>query len=950
MSKGFGGARTLLRFSSGTEACLWLDGVPYAGLDPYHDTAPIFPREWGSRSRARGTESIDLWVEAACNLPLGATTFWWDQPEQRARWKESMPGRLECAELVAIDEEVWQFCARFDWLRRMLSCGNAEDARTNDIARGLASIIRAIPAGTASRRSVIAQRGALDRLLRGHSGSQNGVQCVAIGHAHIDTAWLWRIDETRRKCVRSFATALRNIERFPHFRFLCSQAQQYQFVKEESPALFAEIAKAVRARRWEPAGAMWVEPDCTAPSGESFIRQIVHGTSWWRREFGERGRQRILFLPDTFGFPACLPQIMAKAGLDTFITNKIIWSDTNRFPHVTFQWRGLDGTQVLAHLTPGHNYNSDFVPEDLALARANIERQDRGRTRVYLQPYGWGDGGGGPDPAQIERTMSAAQCEGVPRTTHTTVADFCTLLHTEARTAESQGDAIPVWDGELYLEAHRGTYTTQRWIKQANRTAEQLLRQVEVLAVIAPVARRAHRALLKELDSIWKVVLLHQFHDILPGSSIGAVYRDAREALGGAIRALTSLRDDGIARAARTLRGHRGTVAFNPASTPQAGLPECSVGVVATRSRRDAQAEAAEASARTLTLSNALMRVKLDRLGRVASLETADGRALPRPGRAFNELVLYEDRPCRWEAWETDKEYLEKPTAVKSKCSFTSRVTGGVATITVERVLGQSSAIRQTYELGPWSDTLVVRTRLDWREERTLLRALFPTRIRARTARFGTQCGHIDRDAHRNTSWQEAQFEVPGHDWMCISDTRVSFAIIDDGIFGRSAHDGTLGLSLVKSPNFPDPEADRGVHEFAYGLRYGSAASMPWGAADRLNNSVVRGRTSVSAQPAPHTTTECAFVRLHTDADEAGIEISALKPASDGSRDVILRLVDRTGAAQRCVLAWSRPVLRVSECDLFEDPIGRGKIALADGKSLVNLKPFEILSLRVRVP
>ena len=942
LSKDFRGHRVLLRFSSGTEACLWVDGVAHAGLDPYHDTAPLLPLDWRSSQRARGGERVDEWVEAACNLPLGATTFWWDQPEQRARWREAKPGRVEFAELVAIDEPVWQFCQRFDWLRRMLSGGAAECSRTNDINEGLRAIVRAIPARSASRDHVLAQRSALDRLLKGRAGAAQRTHCVAIGHAHIDTAWLWRIDETRRKCVRSFATALRNIERFPHFRFLCSQAQQYQFVKEESPELFEEIRGAVKRGRWEPNGAMWIEPDCTAPSGESFIRQIAHGSRWWTEHFGAAAPQRFLYLPDTFGFPACLPQIIAKAGLDTFITNKIIWSDTNRFPHVTFNWRGLDGTEVLTHLTPGHNYNSDFLPADLKLADANIERQDRGRTRSYLQPFGWGDGGGGPDPMQIERTRSANICEGLPSVSYSKAGDFCGLLHAEAREAAKRGAEIPVWDGELYLEAHRGTYTTQRWIKQANRSAEKLLREVEMLAVLAPMGRKDERALLAELDTLWKVVLLHQFHDILPGSSIGAVYDDARKAMGDAIARLTKLRAAGLARAGVALGGPAKRLAFNAASVASGGLSACSVGVP-PRAARDPALAATKSR-----LINGLLDVRFDSLGRVTEIHSLDGNFRPAKGRVFNELVLYEDRPRRWEAWDTDKEYLEKPTRVRTPCKLTASVRAGVARLTVERSLGACSSIRQTYELQPYSDVLIVRARLDWREERTLLRALFPTQIQSNSARFGTQFGHIDRATHRNTSWQEAQFEVPSHDWMSIGDGARSIAVLDDGIFGKSAHGGTLGLTLAKSPNFPDPSADRGIHEFTYAIKVGDgSAQTAWPDAERLN----RGLGSSSVDREQSATPSLRFVTVHTMDGGDGVEVSALKPADDGSGDVIIRLVDRSGGPMAVLLEWHRPIARAVCCDSFERALKRNAPALrvSDGRTTLALKPFEITTIRLSV-
>jgi len=953
----FRGERVLLRFSSGTEACLWRDGEPVAGLDPYHDTATLWPARWGGRERARGGERIDLAIEAACNMPLGATTFWWDQPEVRARWAEPKPGRLERAELVAFDDEVWTFAQRFDWLRRMLWSGRADDPRTNDIRAGLNAIIRAIPAAGCTRDHVLAQSRLLASLLQGRAGAEHPAECVAIGHAHIDTAWLWRIDETHRKCVRSFATALASIDRFPHFRFLCSQAQQYEYVRQESPALFARIRDAVHAGRWEAAGAMWIEPDGTCPSGESFVRQIMHGTRWWREHVGgPASRQRLLYLPDTFGFPACLPQIMAKSGIDTFITNKMIWGDTNRFPHVTFRWRGLGGAETLTHFTPGHNYNSDFLPSDLSAAAANIESQDQGRVRTYLQPYGWGDGGGGPDPAQIERTRSAMRCEGMPTVTHGTAHDFCARLHADAAEAEAAQRPLPVWDGELYLEAHRGTYTSQRWIKRANRRAEELLRAVEMIAVLAPLARRDERALLAELDALWKVVLLHQFHDILPGSSIGPVYDDARRELGSAIARLESLREEGLARV-EAGSGDRGPLLLDPVRAA----------VVVDAAGGGRAPHGASASARRISVGS--MCAEFDRQGRLVGLSDGTHEFSGAAGQPLHELALYEDRPRRWEAWDTDREYIEKTIAIMPKCVITSGTRGDTAWLQVERPLGRASRIVQVHELKAGERMLRISARLEWREERTLLRALVRTGIQCRHARFGTQFGWIDRDTHENTSWQRAQFEVPGHGWMCMHDGSRGLAVLDDGIYGKSARDGTLGLSLAKSPNFPDPAADRGTHEFSYAIMPLPAHEQsPSAAAERFARPLVdiaRPARSAALRAArgaggrAGTTPQDTRVREGSldgvlpgfaRVDASGhVEIAALKPADDGSGDVILRLVDHGGSPGRMVVGFEVAVKRVVRCDLHEVPLrGRdGAVAMRAGAAAVEAGPFEIVSLRI---
>lgn len=337
----------------------------------------------------RKAAKFDLLVEGACNLPLGISTFWWDHPELQTRWREPQPGRLESAELVVVDEAAWRYAQAWDFLRRLMLALPEDAPRAVEIANGLRDIHASIDA----RDPVPGMEdtaAALDELVQGGAHTP-ATACVAVGHAHIDTAWLWPLRETRRKCVRSFSNVLRLQERFRDFHFLCSQAQQYEYVKQDAPEVYAQIARRVKEGRWEAGGAMWIEPDCTCPSGESFVRQIVHGTGFWENEFGAAGKQRFLYLPDTFGFPPCLPQIARLGGLDTFITNKMSWCETNRFPHVTFMWRGLDGSEILTHLTPGHNYNSSIEPKDMLYGEKNLVVQDgqsfsRARFRCGCSP------------------------------------------------------------------------------------------------------------------------------------------------------------------------------------------------------------------------------------------------------------------------------------------------------------------------------------------------------------------------------------------------------------------------------------------------------------------------------------------------------------------------------------------------------------------------------------
>ncbi len=932
-----------------------------------------------------GGEEVECLVEAACNLPLGATTFWWDQPEMQARWKEESPGRLERADLCTLDERAWQFAERFDALRRLLWTLPAATARSNELRVGLRAIVNAIPAAPAglSRAAIDSQWDTLHALAKGVAGAvgADGLHCTATGHAHIDTAWLWRIDESRRKCARTFSTALRNMERFPSFTFLCSQAQQYAFIEEDHPALFEEIRAAVLGGRWEPNGAMWIEPDCASPGGESFIRQLEHGTRYWRERFGDGAPQRFLYLPDTFGFPACLPQLCRLAGLDTFITNKIAWNDTNRFPHVNFFWRGLDGTEVLTHLTPGHNYNSELDSRDIIAGAGIIETLDAGRVREWLQPFGWGDGGGGPDPSQIERASLFAECAGVPRTTCGRADSLCGRLHARADELSRTATPLPVWDGDLYLEAHRGTFTSQRWVKQANRRAERLLRRVEVLAVMTGLRGEALVALLAELDGLWKTTLLHQFHDILPGSSIQDVYVDARREMGRVLERLDLLEIEGLRRVRRLLDVRDGErVVFNSASVADdsegvaddgAAVPPCAVSPVAPA----IGVESVRADVAGRWLDNGIVRLELDEAGRVRSIEnfitgSEVGALSSVDAGPINQLVLYEDRPRRWEAWDTDRDYRDKaaPVVDHAPCELVDTVDceqdgspAGTLGLVVKRTIGQHSTIEQRYELSPSESMVRIRTVVNWQEERTLLRAEFPTGIRARSARIGTQFGFLEHATHRNTSWDRARFEVPGHDWMELSEDGVGLAVLDDGLVGRSVEGGSMGLSLLKSSSFPDPTADRGEHRFTYALlvtdgrshlgpeRLGSAIAH----ADRLNNPPCVGTvsggpgTEVAGSTCPRLLAPVR-IQLAGSAQDDGdhpYEIAALKPAQDGSGDVIVRLVERFGSRPEHRVAFGFAASRVAVCDLHESP--QLDLDLEGNGVEVALAPFEVLSLRV---
>ena len=950
-----------LRFDAGTEALLWRDGAPFHGFDFNRDRAPLF-------ESAEGGDSIDLLVEAACNMPLGISTFWWDHPELHARWKEAKPGRLAAAELVVYDDLAWRFVEAWDLARRTLLIQPTSAPRAHQLQAGLREILGTIPAHD-PRPAMEARYEDLKVLLRG-GGPASGTTCVAVGHAHIDTAWLWPIAETRRKCLRTFATVDRIMERTPNFRFLCSQAQQYQWIREDSPQLFERIAARVREGRWEPGGAMWIEPDCNAPSGESFIRQILHGTGWWRDAFGADAPQRHLYLPDTFGFPASMPQIIRGAGLDTFMTNKISWCERNKFPHVSFDWVGIDGTSVLTHLTPGHNYNSSILPADLQFAERNVTELDQAAMPTWLQPYGFGDGGGGPTVEQAERIeLMAEGVEGLPAVEFGRADDFCGRLHAEAAALQAAGREPAKWDGELYLELHRGTYTSHQWLKQANAEAESALRAVELIGCGAPQATPATTAALRDrLDATWKLVLLNQFHDILPGSSIPEVYVDARaqyETIRSVCRAELDAGLDQWAASLDATGFDQPVLIMNPASTPRSGVVDLGDELLPVDSVPAAGGTLVDASrlhtVEPVTVAERSMRngrieVAFDEVGRVIELRRAGGESvngLDEDGRVrpLNRFRLYEDRPRRWEAWDLDRDYHEKFEEIVSEAARHAVIESGPlrGAIEFEHPIGRSSRLVVRYVLDAGANRVDVRLLVDWQEDQTLLRAEFPTGIRARSATFGIPFGEIERATHRNTSWEEARFEVPGRRWMDLSQPGLGLAVLDAGIVGRNAHRSTLGLSLLRSPGFPDPTCDRGVHRLAYAL-------MPHGGdrfaaevdaeAEAFAEPLIAHRPTLTAT-SPEGGSSIVPVRYLVDG-AARLELVAYKPSEDGT-GTILRVVEKHGASGTVTVQVPSHAT-AALVDLMERDVETPGLEWdpKTHEARFPIRPFEIISLHFR--
>jgi alpha-mannosidase len=883
-------------------------GRPVQGLHHRH-------RSYGVATKAEGGESVEVYVEAAANPK---------PPWPRADWPLLRPDYvgepmyvLGQAELATVDREIEGL-----WLdmRSLVQLGAVDPDRGAEIGDALHQARALFDGG-----DVIAARAALAPSLARRSSSVHRV--TAVGHAHIDSAWLWPLRETRRKCARTFSNQLRLLERFPEHHFACTQAVQYQWIKDDHPDLYRQIRARVAEGRWEPVGGMWVESDGNVPSGESLVRQLVHGKRFFQQEFGVETHE--LWIPDVFGYPAAWPQIARQAGVDAFVTQKMSWNDTNVFPHSTFWWEGHDGSRVLAHFPPANTYNGDFSAGELAASERNF--RDAGRSDRSLYPYGYGDGGGGPTAEMLEMSRRLGDAGGLPVVRVGSVAGFLD----EAR---ADGDRLAVWVGELYLEAHRATLTTHADVKWGNRRGEEALRAAEMWSVAAGLDRR------RQLDRAWKLLLLHQFHDILPGSSINWVYDDTRrdhaEVLQAAGRVTTE------AQAALVGAGE-GLVVFNPSSydrTEVVDVPERGLAVVAAPACGWAPVTSGPAPAPVEVsdnwMENDRLSVTWDGDGLLTSVwDHQVGREVLAAGERGNLFQLHEDNPRHFDAWDVERSYLDHVqdlVAVESiEVIERDRLRAGVRFV---RRSGQSE-ISQVMRLRAGSARLEFETEVDWHERHRFLKVAFPVAVRSTRATYEIQHGHIDRPTVENTSWDLARFEVCGHRWADLSEAGYGVALLNNGKYGYDVRGHVMRLSLLRAPGYPDPEADQGHHQFVYALlpHAGEGVREVVTEAEWLNLplSFVAG----SGGPA-------RVVAV----DRPGVSVEAVKWADDGDGAVVVRLCEVLGGRGPARVSLSGPGrggpawTRVTRTDVLERDLE--EIPLDAGSVRVDLRPFELVTLK----
>ncbi len=773
-------------------------------------------------------------------------------------------------------------------------------------------------------------RAVLAGLLAHTNGAGSSIhQLSACGHAHMDTAWVWPMAETKRKCVRTFSNALRLMDDYPEYRFACSQAQQYAWIKDGDPDLYERIRAQVAEGRFIPVGGMWVEPDCNLISGESLVRQLLFGQRFFQREFGITCREG--WLPDIFGYNGQMPQLLSLAGMDRFVTQKLSWNRFNQPLHHTFVWEGIDGSELLTHFPPANTYGATATVEELRFNVTNFKDHDRSRESLML--FGLGDGGGGPTRRMLENLRRVRDLQGLPRTEIRSIDAFFDRLE-----ADYQDRTRVV--GELYLEYHRGTYTSQAFIKRGNRAGEFLLHDIELLGAAAhrlAGAAYPHAG----LDSLWQRLLTLQFHDILPGSSSTEVYDDARRDLAIIATEGASLREAAIAALPRggpagpsvintTSFAHAAVVEGGDGALAWAQAPACGIGRLATAP--DAVAMTVQPG--RIVLENAHLRAELDEDGGLVSLvDRPTGReALAGPG---NRLVLHPDQPTQYDAWELDPIHLEVehncPPAESCEPFGQGSLRAGVR---YRRAIGAHSRMVQTVRLDAGARRLEFVTEIDWHEDHQVLKVAFPLAVRAMHATYEMQFGAVERPTHFNTTFDLARFEVPGHRWADLSEHGFGVALLSDSKYGYSCHRNVLRMTLLRAPTFPDPTADRGPHRFAYALMPHAGGWQDAGVvAEGFRFNVPLRISDANLQPGS----------LFTVADW-NLVIDTVKKAEDDD-GLIVRLYEAHGARGRGRLVPGIPFTTATLVDLLERDLGPALVV--DGRIDIDYRPFQVISVKL---
>jgi len=843
--KQYKGYRIYYRHDSVAEKLLFVNGKPYAGMDIKHPAVLLNPY-------SKGGEQYNIYVEAYCGHPFPGVEGY----DIRVRTLHSVgeapesepPLELESSELLYERVHITQLY--FDALALLQTAKilDKNSLRRARILKGLNEALDCIPMHWVTEEELetavkIAQK-VINSLMKCHNGTTTPFIGI-VGHAHIDIGWLWPVKETIRKAARTFSSMLLLMETYPEFRFIQSQPVLYRMIEENYPELLGKIVKRVKEGRWEPNGGMWVEADCNISGGESLVRQFLEGIKAVKKYFGYV--PDTLWLPDVFGYSSALPQILNKCNIKNFVTSKINWNDTNRFPYDTFWWQGIDGSRIFTHFLTTRTNGYNAFPNPIVIKETWDYVQHKEIQNAVLCSIGYGDGGGGTTLEMIEIARRLKDLEGCPKVDFVNVSEFLSKLREDIK------DEIPCWVGELYLELHRGTYTTQAKTKKYMRKLELLLRSVEIWASLAFIYGNEYPS--QKLETLWRKLLTNQFHDILPGSSIHEVYQDAEKEFEEIEKELKDIQEKTIEflgtkihsdpnnngyLICNSLPWERNDTVFIPNKEYSAAidvngnnletqqtqqglyvsvsLPPMSIIPIALR-----KIETINPSPFVNindTLETPFYKVKFDKSGRIISLWDKEAhREVVKEGYSLNSLYTAEDIPVCWDAWDINSDYRDKIQYEENLVSSKVIEDGSIMhVIRREYKIGKRSNLVQDIVFYSKNRRIDFKTEVDWHEKHTLLKTGFYFNILAEEFKNEIQFGHIVRPLHQNTSWDRAKFEVCAHKWVDVSEADYGVALINDCKYGHDAYKGRISLTLLRSPMAPDMEADQGKHIFTYAI------------------------------------------------------------------------------------------------------------------------------------
>ncbi|MGV2953396.1 alpha-mannosidase [Glutamicibacter sp. AGC46] len=891
------------------------DGITIKAINPRNQWVPI-------AGQAEGDEVIDLYLEAASNpVLLDYHPF---LPTEQGDILTSSSRRLYTTrrmDLAVFESVVHELSLDLEVLldlQEQLPAGprKMQILQAMDNALDVLDLQRITETAQAARNELAAILAA--------PAEHSAHQISAIGHSHIDSAWLWPLRETIRKVSRTCSSMVELLGDEEEFLYGMSSAQQYKWLKTHRPEVWDRVKKAIADGRFLPLGGMWVESDTVMPSGESLVRQFLYGQKFFRDEFGIASKG--VWLPDSFGYSPALPQLMRRAGFEWFFTQKISWNQQNKFPHHTFDWEGIDGSRVFSHFPSMDTYNSQLSGEEVA--KASRQFREARLANNSIAPGGWGDGGGGTTREMTGKAKRLANLEGSAKVRWEHPNDFFDR-------AKAELPNPPVWVGELYLELHRATLTSQHQTKSGNRRTEQLLVEAELWAATAAIRTGAEYPY-EQLDELWETVLLHQFHDILPGTSIAWVHREVVARYAQVIEQAEAL----IRAAQQQLAGEGSTpIAFNGAAFTRNNLAFGQAKEVEAVPVSAVRATAADGG---YILDNSVIRVAVNAQGLIASaVDLATGRETIAEGQEANLLQLHQDFPNMWDAWDVDKYYRNQVTDLRELDSLElSSREDGSQVITIARSFSKSTLV-QELSLAPGSRTVQISQSTDWHEAEKFLKVAFPLDIRAEHAIAETQFGYHKRVTHVNTSWEAAKFETSMHRFVLAEEPGFGAALVNDSIYGfdvtRDAKDAavttTMRLSLLRAPRFPDPETDQGLQAHRYGLVIGADVAMATEAGALLNSAerVVHGAHGVD--PLVSVTGE-------------GLVISSVKLAADHSGDLVVRVYESLGRRASGSLLVNAQALSAATASLLEDELAGQAIELSDGAVPLKLGAFEVRTLR----